>query len=81
MPPEVLQRFTWNGTPRELGDLFVLSKGKRTARCQLVSHQLGWECRLLVGQELVQSQVCRDQHGVLTTGEQLKAAMIEKGWS
>jgi hypothetical protein len=37
--------------------------------------------RLLVGQELVQSQVCRNQDEVFTTGEQWKAAMIEKAWS
>jgi hypothetical protein len=30
--------------------------------------------------EVVQTQVCRSQDGVLTTGEQWKAAMIEKGW-
>jgi hypothetical protein len=35
---------------------------------------------LLVGQELVQSQVCKDQDSVLTTGEQWIAAMLEKGW-
>jgi len=80
MPPEVLQRFTWDGRPRELGDLFVVHKSRRTARCQLMSHQLGWACRLLVGQELVQSQVCKDQDSVLSTGEEWKAAMIEKGW-
>ena len=47
-----------------------------------VHHQLGWEVRLLIGSqvEVVQTQVCRDQEEVLTTGEQWKAAMIEKGW-
>ena len=37
---------------------------------------------LYVGRQLevVQSQVCRTQDEVLTTGEQWKAAMIEKGW-
>ena len=81
MPPEVLQRLTWNDTPRELGDLFVVTKGEKTARCQLVLHQLGWQCRLLADKELLQSQVCKDQDSVFTTGEQWKAAMIEKGWS
>jgi hypothetical protein len=80
MPPEVLQRLTWDGRPRELGDLFVVQKGSKTARCQLVTNQLGWECPLLVGQELVQSQVCRHQDDVFTTGETWKAAMLEKDW-
>ena len=58
MPPEVLQRLTWNGTPKDLDELFVLHKGSnhRIARCQLMTHVLGWECRLLIGKELVQSK-------------------------
>jgi hypothetical protein len=78
---DVLQRSGWHGEPKELGDLFRLAKDGRTSRCQLVTHVLGWECRLLVGSELLRSQVCRTQDDVLTTGEQWKAAMIEKGWS
>lgn len=80
--PDVLQRYDWHGFPIELGDLFVLTKNKRTAGCLLLSHQFGWEVRLLVGSqlEIVQSQVCRTQDEVLTTGEQWKAAMSEKGW-
>ena len=31
--------------------------------------------------EVVLSQVCRSQDEVFTTGEQWKAAMIEKSWS
>ena len=31
--------------------------------------------------EVVQTQVCRTQEEMFTTGEQWKAAMIEKGWS
>ena len=48
----------------------------------IFSHQFGWEVRLLIGsqEELVSSQVCRTQEEVLTTGEQSKAAMVQKGW-
>ena len=83
VPADVLQRLTWNGTPQELGDLFVLHKGSDhpTARCELMTHVLGWECRLLIGKELLQSKVCKSQDDVLSTGEEWKAAMIEKGWA
>ena len=79
---DVLQRPDWHGSPVELGELFVLTKNKRKARCALLSHQFGWELRLFVGRQLevVQSPVCRTQDEVLTTGEQWKAAMTEKGW-
>jgi hypothetical protein len=80
---QVLQRPDWHGTPIELGDLFRLQKNRREARAALFTHQLGWEVRLFVGSQLevVQTQVCRDQEEVLRTGEQWKAAMIEKGWA
>jgi hypothetical protein len=56
---------------------------KLTAVGKLRSHQFGWELLLLIGSqhEVVQSQVCRTQDDVLTTGEQWKAAMIDKGWA
>jgi hypothetical protein len=56
-------------------------KNGREATCKLRSHQFGWELLLYVGQQLkvVQSQVCRSQDELLTTGEQWKAAMIQKG--
>lgn len=79
---EVLQRLTWNGQPSELGDLFRLTKNRREARAALYNHQFGWEVRLFIGSQLeaIQTQVCRTQDEVLTTGEQWKAAMIAKGW-
>ena len=53
------------------------------ARCELWSHQFGFELRLVHGaeSELLRSQVCRTDDEILTTGEQWKAAMIEKGWA
>lgn len=80
---DVLQRPEWYGSSVDLGELFILTKNRRQARCLLRTHQFGWELRLFVGtqQELVQSQVCRAQEEVLSTGEQWKAAMGEKGWS
>lgn len=78
---EVLQRRDWSGEPKEQGELFILRKGgNRTAVCKLFTHQFGWECRLIVRGELVQSQICRDQESVLTTGEVWKAGLVEKGW-
>jgi len=79
---QVLQRPDWHGSPIDLGELFILKKNSREATCKLRSHQFGWELLLFVGQqiEVVQTQVCRSQDDVLTTGEQWKAAMVEKGW-
>lgn len=40
--PYPYSAFTWNGTPKERGDLFVLHKNRRDARALIVTHQLGW---------------------------------------
>jgi hypothetical protein len=66
VPLQVLQRPYWTGTPRETGELFILHKNRREARALLVTHQLGWEVRLMIGAqaEVVQTQVCRTQEGI-----------------
>ena len=63
--------------------MFVLHKNRRKARAVIFSHVFGWEVRLLVGSqlEIVRTQVCRTQEEVLSTGEQWRAAMIEKAGS
>jgi hypothetical protein len=80
---EVLRRDDWDGRLRQLGDWFVLAKGKRRARCAIQTHPLGWELRLLVepGDELLQSEVCRTQEKVFATGDAWKEALLSKGWS
>jgi hypothetical protein len=79
---EVLQRLDWQRSPIDLGELFIVKKNGCEAICKLRSHQFGWELLLFVGAqtEVVQTRVCRSQDEVLTTGEQWKAAMMDKGW-
>ena len=73
------QREHWDGHPVELGDAWTVRKRDKTARCVLLSHPLGWELRLIVG-ELVRSQVCRSSDEILYTQESWRAAMFGKGW-
>ena len=56
-----------------------MRKGDKVARCVLVSHQLGWELRLMTP-DLLRSQVCRSSEEILNTYRAWKAAMLEKGW-
>ena len=53
----------------------------KEATCRLQSHVFGWELILEINGSLYASQVCRNSEQVLTTSEQWKLAMIEKGWS
>jgi hypothetical protein len=61
------------------GDAWVLRKDDKTARCSLVTHQFGWELRLMTT-DLIRSQVCRSSEEILSTHEAWKGAMMEKGW-
>ena len=77
---QVLRRPDWHGSPVDLGELFILKKNGREATCTLRSHQFGLDLLLFVGRQLeVVQSVCRSQDEVLTTGEEWKTAMIEKG--
>ena len=41
------QRDNLNATPKPLAVVFVMQKDTMTATCELWTHVLGWECRLL----------------------------------
>jgi hypothetical protein len=56
-----------------------MRKGDKVARCELWSHQFGWELRLMTT-DLRRSQVCRSSEEILNTHEAWRAAMLEKGW-
>jgi hypothetical protein len=55
---DIQQRENWSGAPAFLGNAWTMVKGQRTATCALYSHQFGWQLRMHLGQEIVQSQVC-----------------------
>jgi hypothetical protein len=73
------QRENWDGHPVALGDAWVLRKSDKVARCLLVTHQFGFELRLITT-DLLRSQVCRSDKEVLNTCEAWKAALVGKGW-
>jgi hypothetical protein len=76
-----LQRPFWNGEAVYLGDLFRLSKGRsQFARAALSSHQFGWELKLLVNDDVRQTQVCRSSEDIEATVDRWKAALYQKGW-
>jgi len=84
MEHRTLQWEFWDGTPAPLGAGWRLHKSicgrSRQAVCELWSHQLGWELRLVVdGGDFRRSQVCRSQDEVLHVTEWWKAAMVGRG--
>ena len=79
------QRPGWRArnTPGERWRLHKAGCGHyRQAVCELQSHALGLELRLVVdGSDLRNSRLLPEGHDVLGVVEEWKAAMVERGWS
>ena len=76
----VLQRQSWDGTPRETAQWWTLKKGQRRAVCRMFTHVFGHELRLEVSRELVASEVCKTDDEVLNCQERWRADLEAKGW-
>ena len=67
--------------PDLLGPAWTLKKGRRTAACQVWSHQFGFELRLLVsGDDLPRTQVVCSQEDLIRVQEGWRVALEAKGW-
>ena len=80
------QRESWKGSPALLGEGWRLRKigcgHPRQAVCELWSHHLGWELRIVVdGGEVRRSEVVRSRDEIKSVTELWKAAMVGQGWS
>lgn len=64
-----------------LSPVWALTKGPKTARCEVWSHQFGFELRYLVGRELVSSMVVRSHKELVDVCLKWKDALTEKGWT
>ena len=77
----IFTRSQWDGTPRELGELFAPKKGRvHRAKCIIVTHSLGLELRLPLNGELHRSQVFREDARLLDEGDAWKSALEVRGW-
>jgi len=68
--------------PELLSPAWRLTKGSRTATCQVWSHQFGFELRLLVsGDDLPRTQVVCSQEDFIRVQEKWRGALEAKGWT
>ena len=75
-----LTRFEWDGISRTLGNIWTAEKAARKMTCRLVTHPLGWELRLLIGEELFQSETCRTDTKVFEVADRWESEVASKGW-
>lgn len=62
------------------GEAWRLHKGNHVAICSVKSHELGWKL-VLRGGPMLFSKICRTINEALSTQEQWKTAMLERGWT
>jgi hypothetical protein len=68
--------------PELLSPAWTLTKGSRTATCQVWSHQFGFELRLIIsGDDLPRTEVACSQDDLIRVQEQWRAALEGKGWT
>ena len=70
----------WDGTMREVAEVFRLRKDQRTAVCTLVTHPIGGEVRVTVGRELLRSEAARDGLTLVNAALAWKQQFIDNGW-
>ena len=80
------QRPGWRAAGNTLGERWRLHKAgcghNRQAVCELRSHALGFELRLVVdGSDLRNSRLLPAGDDVVSVVEEWKTAMVERGWS
>lgn len=65
-----------------IGDWFVLTRNGSQARCEIRTHPLGWELRLIgaAGDGFETTQVCKTEQETFDTADRWKAAMLDKDW-
>ena len=80
MARDVPQRDHLNALPKQLADLFSMTKGSKVATCELWTHAFGWECRLLLGGEWLATEVCRNDAEIEQFVQRWKDGLGAKGW-
>jgi hypothetical protein len=64
-----------------LSPVWMVRKGGRAAECPVWTHPLGLELRLSVGDDLLRSEVIRDQDALIRVQETWRQALEAKGWA
>jgi hypothetical protein len=75
-----LQRYSFYAGPRNLGEMWTLTRAPATIVCVLSTHSLGWELRLMNGSRALRTQVCRSESEVFTTSDAWMAQAKATGY-
>lgn len=68
------------GRAKDLGEVWLLTKGTRVARCLLQGHPIGVEARVLVDDDLQRTEAFKDTKAMVDATWQWREAFERKGW-
>lgn len=68
------------GRAKEMGEVWVLTKNGRTARCVLHGHPIGTEARVEIDGELHRTEAFRDSKAMVDATWDWRKAFEAKGW-
>lgn len=71
----------WDGTPREVVEVWTVRKGTRVATCHFGTHPKGGEARLTIDGEWQRGSVAVNGRTLLDLALDWKLQFEEKGWS
>lgn len=71
----------WNtGRAKDLGVVWMLTKGAHTASCVLQGHPVGIEARVLIDGDLQRTEAFRESTAMINTTWEWRQAFEAKGW-
>ena len=69
------------GKPNEAAFVWLLTKGRKQARCSLWTHPIGAELRVEAAGEFVRSQAGRDVLALVELAGEWREQFVTKGWA
>lgn len=71
---------SWDGTPREIAEVWTLRGGSRVASCHLWTHPKRGEIRLTVDNEWHRGEALNDALALVDLALEWKQQFERKGW-
>ena len=70
----------WNGTPREVAEVWTLRKGDRVASCHLWTHPKRREIRVTVDGEWIRGEALDNGLGLVDLAMEWRDGFLRKRW-
>jgi hypothetical protein len=70
-----------NGSVRDIGTLWSLTRGESSARCVLLALPVGLELRVVMDGSVLRTEHCERHDQAFELAERWRDRMLDRGWS